>query len=208
MRPFKSFTRWTLRRRGGFRLFNRQRPFRQKTRVLSLPSCVKPSDEEKQEIFDHLLFDRPVQFVRSPRAFRGEIPAGYVWLPRQVQPSRRSGFGDFIHNLVVHKESAIEWGYGSHDEFQLRGGIPARWTTGEIQLAKESFPYVQIERMGSGSHFVIPRMLCQPATISSLRNFILYSGLFPVWTVDTVQTDSYPKWLHEHQAKPLSWRVL
>jgi hypothetical protein len=165
-----------------------------------LPACIEPNSSEIKEIHDHLLLGTQLQFQFVEPNFVFEIPAkfGYTWVPAFVSPRRFSGFGDLLHNLVTHKDAPIMWEYGNHDEMKIVGGAVNTWTAKEVAFVKEFYPDCQINKGGSlETWLVVPRCLCQAQTITSLRDLLLHSGLFPIWTVDTVQPDSFAKWLTE-----------
>jgi hypothetical protein len=161
-----------------------------------LPSCIQPLPEEINEMRDHLLFGVPLTFTLHPPNFKTSIPNCYRWLPVYVNPGRRSGFGDLLHNLVGHRNFDLYWDYNNDGNFRITGKLTTLWTTAEKEMLRRYYPGVIISSSSrdSGSGLLIPKCLCQTATIAGLRAILLNSGLFPLWTVETVEADSFAKW--------------
>ena len=167
---------------------------------LILPSCIQPHPDEIVEMQNHLLMDIPLTFRLFHPNFRSTIPknAGYDWLPTVVCPGRRSGFGDLIHNLVAHREMEFIWDYTNANDFRIVGRLPYFWSHSDRELLRRYFPSVFIKKdsfKGAATVLTIPKVLCQAQTIAGFRSILLASGVFPLWTVESVQEDSLAEWL-------------
>jgi hypothetical protein len=179
-----------------------------------LPSTIKPVPEEIVEMRDHLLLGSPLTFKQHAATFTTALPrnAGFRWLPREVQVGRLSGYGDLIHNLVAHTKMPLRWEYNNHGEFRVVGPLVALWTGNDIDFLKSYYPSVRIQATGEGTStlVMVPKPLCQTPTISGFKAVLLHSGLFPLWTVETVQRNSFEQWLaaRPKPSKPASWRNL
>jgi Phage phiEco32-like COOH.NH2 ligase-type 2 len=179
-----------------------------------LPACIQPQAEEVLEMQNHLLFGIPLRFARLAPNFIHKLPEGnYTWLPRVVAGNRRSGFGDLIHNLVVNEDLQVYWDYTTSGEFKINGSLPLMWTPAEKQMFRRyhsmSCIMTKNATKETGTVITVPKQLCQTHTIAGLRAMLLHSGLFPVWTVDTVQKDSLATWLasRKHIAQTRNWRT-
>lgn len=180
-----------------------------------LPDSIVPAPEEIVEMREHLLTGSPLAFRLTAPNFTHSIPTskGYKWLPAHVIPNRRSGFGDLLHNLVQHVQHDFLWDYSNHDEFKVTGMLPVYWSKDETALLKRFFPRVQIRGVaidGNRTSICVPRCLCQTQSIAGLRAMLLNSGLFPLWTVDTVTDDSIVQWIKSHpeQKTTATWRFV
>lgn len=178
---------------------------------LILPACIEPNEQEIREIADHLLLGIPLQHINYPLCFRGEIPENYNWVPRKVTPGRYQGFGDLIHCLVQANAAPIYWNYSKQDVFQISGFV-ARLIRPEEERMLREYHGVSINKgidTVTESSITVPRDLCQTATIGRFRDTLLYSGIFPLWSVNEVQKDSYEIWLAGRpKPKEKNWRNL
>ena len=180
-----------------------------------LPACIQPYPDEIAEMRNHLLMGIPLTFQTFPPNFQSAIPksAGYKWLPLHVNPGRRSGFGDLLHNLVGHRDMDIYWDYNNAGEFKITGKLPALWAPSDKELLRRYYPHVFISSKGrdreNGTAITVPKPLCQAQTISGFRAILVNSGLFPLWTVESVQKDSMAKWLETKKkvAEARTWRT-
>lgn len=166
-----------------------------------LPACIKPTAGEVREIQDYLLFGRPLDFVWEKPEFKTAVPEGYRWVPESVGPRRRSGFGDCIHDLVVHSKFRINWDYTTVGPFGIFGELPLRWNGVEKALLRKYCPDVVMTSKLQETVITIPRDLCQAPTLSGLKTILTKSGMFPIWTVENVQKNSYDEWLTGHCIK-------
>lgn len=168
-----------------------------------LPACICPEPEEVVEMQNHLLNGAVLEFKKYPPRFRTSIPPAYQWLPRVVNTGRRAGFGDLIHNLVKHSTSHVNLDHHNGDFISVNGYLPSVWSPMEHALLKKYAGNTRInsensERATGKTIISVPRHLCQAGAITGLRAILTKSGLFPLWTVDEVQEDSFAKWLKTH----------
>lgn len=174
-----------------------------------LPACIAPHPSEIDEMLQHLLEGVPLTFKALPAAFVAAIPKEYSWVPTYAVTGRHSGFGDLIHNLVTFRGMECYWNYGNGNQFNVSGDVPSRWSRADRALLRKYYPAINIKSDGKGLGITVPKCLCQTDTIAGLRAILTKTGLFPIWTVDSVRSDSYRKWSDEHpvQQQTLSgWR--
>jgi hypothetical protein len=170
-----------------------------------LPACIKPDASEVAEITAHLLEARPLVFRSVPPSFRTSVPKGFTWAPSVFQPGRRSGFGDLLHNLVVWSDFPMVIDHIREGYFAVDGPLVTQWTEEQKKLITDYGGRALSQRTGT-TVIVVSASLCQTMTISGLRAILLHSGLFPIWTVDTVEPDSYYKWEASMKRPPAAWR--
>ena len=167
-----------------------------------LPACIEPNSYEIKEIEDHLLRGTGLIFTKYPPNFTTNIPEKYTWLPLQIVPGRYAGYGDFIHDLVTHPSMHIIWEYARDDSFKIAGYLPLLWNKSETQLLQDEYQ-CRICPTGKGGHetvITVPKSLCQALTIGAFKDVLTKSGLFPIWTVETVKPDSIVRWLEGRPA--------
>ena len=181
---------------------------------LILPACIQPHPNEIVEMREHLLFGIPLVFQRYAPTFVSTLPeaGNYQWLPTRIPPGRRSGYGDLIHNLVQHPCVELYWEYTNSENFRIVGFLPTLWSSSDKDWLRRYCPSIQIEenRDSNSTTLVIPKHLCQTGTVTGLRAILLKTGLFPLWTVETVQKDSIHEWLRarkELAPKKPTWRT-
>jgi len=177
-----------------------------------LPACIEPNPNEINEIQDHLLHGTLLGFKEYPANFTWKLPdVAYRWVPTQVQPGRHAGFGDLIHNLVTSQTLYIAWEFSNQNEFVVAGYIPLTWTEEEKQLLRGYYANIQIINGAYDNpqtRIVIPKILCTTENVGALRDTLLKTGLFPIWTVESVRATSVTEWYKERpEAKTTSkWR--
>lgn len=170
-----------------------------------LPACIKPTTDEVKEIQAHLLYGLPLDFVKTVPDFKTTVPEGYHWYPATCAPRRRSGFGDFLHDLVGSKKFTLSFDYTTAFSFGVYGHLPLCWNSAEKTLLKKYFPTIQITpREGHDTVITIPKDLCQAKTLPGLKAIVVKSGIFPLWTVETVTHNSLTKWSEIHPCKRTS----
>lgn len=176
-----------------------------------LPPCIQPDPSEVKEMEAHLLFKTPLEFKKLPPSFKAKLPANYVWLPLMITTGRYPGFGDLIRDLVVHESFVIHMDYINGYHSKLVGRLPNFVLPDENSMLAAWGCQLLKGRDTGNTTFSIPRELCKVDTIGGLRAMLLYSGIFPIWTVDSVEPDSFLKWTKRHpkrDAIPESWRIL
>lgn len=180
--------------------------------VWILPSSIQPDPAELIEMREHLLTGYPLSFRAYPPTFKTEVPPDFIWMPRVVHPGRRSGYGDLLHNLVIHSKTSVHLEHTNREAFSVEGMIPSTWSVEEIHKIKEMYPGVAIHPVSntSGTSIIVGRHMCQAMTIGRLKELLTETGLFPIWTVETVQPKSHLEWLstHSRNKKQKGWRDL
>ena len=173
--------------------------YTEKEPINILPACIQPNPEEVLEIERHLLDNVPLKFVAYPPNFTYKLPTGdYYWVPSVVQTGRHIGFGDLIHNLVVSTRAVITFDYTAMGAFSVEGYVASLWTPEELTLLRQEYAcHVTPSREGWGqeTRIQIPRELCTTEAVGRFRDTLVRSGLFPIWTVESVTADSFEKWL-------------
>jgi hypothetical protein len=161
-----------------------------------LPACIKPLASEIKEIEDSLLSFKPLTFVENPPTFRNIIPDNYLWNYQRetAMGLTRAGVGDLLHNFVCHKSHVIT--VVSSDSFSVSPDIVAYWTAAERSIVRKMFPFFRIAKSGSQNNTVIinREMTSTPESVMKTRIFFLKMGLFPIWTVDSVEENSIKEW--------------
>lgn len=176
-----------------------------------LPACIEPNELEVTEMENHLLHGTGLHNnLEYHPNFKFALPKGYIWVPAQVQPGRHSGYGDLIHNLVYTAEAPVYFQYSNNNGFEISGFAAERITAHEERMLKE-YHHCRVRREKVGADkltgLTVPKDLCQTATIGRFRDTLLRSGLFPLWTVDSVEPGSFAKWLATRPVpKDKTWR--
>lgn len=181
--------------------------------AIILPSCIRPTTNEIQEMQEHLLSGTPLTFKREQPEFKTTLPnENYIWACNAIAAGRHPGFGDLIHNLVFHRNYIVSLEYTASDVFSICGFSERAITFQEIQVLKKYCPWARLNDAGgmNETYLTIPKSLCQTSTIAGLRAILLNTGIFPIWTVETVEEDSMSKWLASRKMpnKTLKWRTL
>jgi hypothetical protein len=176
-----------------------------------LPASIKPTKETIEEMQNHLLMQFPLNFREEPANFVTNLPHDYFWEASVTVPNRRSGFGDLLHNLVAHQLFPVKFMYDNHaTQLQIYGEMVSCMSPAEIDLLRSYDPRMLINPKGDTPTIVVSKPFCQTATIAGLRAILLHSGIFPLWTVESVTADSIKQWCIQHpkQAKREKWRQL
>lgn len=177
---------------------------------LILPSCIHPHPDEIAEVYDHLLHGAPLRFREYAPNFVCTLPGkDFQWVPGHTHPGRRSGYGDLIHNLVTHRDYPIRFEHANTGQIRVEGHLPNLWSPDELATFRRYAPHAIITPnpdYGFETRLLVTRDYTQTNTIAGLRA-ILLSGMFPIWTVETVQPKSHIEWegMHHKISKP-KWR--
>lgn len=179
-----------------------------------LPDSIAPDDSEIKEVQEHLMLGTPLKFRRLSPSFVTHLPHDhYQWLPLHVSTGRRSGFGDFIHNLVTHRKIRINWDYSNNDAFRVTGCLGSFWGPKDVEKVREVCGPVLVTTGGHTSWndgqttLTIPKPLCQTTRIKAFKHLLTETGLFPIWTVNSVKEDSAKNWLLANKKlKAKIWR--
>jgi hypothetical protein len=178
-----------------------------------LPASIEPDPSEVEEVMGHLLFQIPLTFKALKANFKTWVPRGYTWAPAKYPPHRRSGFGDLLHNLVYSNGMPLWFSHENAGPIQFRGAVVKYLTPSDRALIRELDPRADFNEAAweteNGSLIHVTKEFCQTDKIEQLRNVLIHSNLFPLWTVESVELDSLAKW--QTAAKPYkqpTWRRL
>ena len=171
-----------------------------------LPACIEPCASEIKEIEKNLLEFKPLTFVENAPTFKNEIPKNYYWLYGDgIRGQGRAGVGDLLHNMVGHSSYTI--GFVFDERFSISHDLYSEWTPEEQKIVIKMFGKFSINR-GHSRVIVLPRNLTIVPEIAKTRIFFLKMGLFPLWTVETVEEKSFQSWLASRKkltkTKPLA----
>jgi len=174
-----------------------------------LPDSIEPTKTEVVEIEDHLLQERPLTFSQPVPNFVYTIPPTYTWLPSVIQPARRAGFGDLIHNVVTGKgvpNLRIEY-LADQQKVAVSPRMWVYWNIKEREYFQNEIEG-KIENAWDGYVVGFPRTWCIPPGIKKARHFLFDSGLLPAWRVKEVQEDSLLAWIHLHSDKKTTKKII
>lgn len=172
-----------------------------------VPAVIKPHAEEVEEIQAHLLNRTPLGYKDLPATFRETIPSGYNWYYNtSTEGSQYSGVGDLIHDLVTNNNHAIYIRSGT------TFGISADLVNPTLLAGvRKLYPGFSNVLQGAQRRSIyITREMTNLANLRQTKHLILGSGLFPIWTVNSVQADSMKVWAKAQfdSAKPVKSRKL
>lgn len=165
-----------------------------------LPAMIEPTSGEVIEIQEHLLRNQPLAFKLEPKSFRSSLPPKYRWVPHLEAPGRRSGFGDLIHNLVIHADIPVRFDQTNRGIGEIYGGVSKLWKPKDRRVIVETIlPSVRFPHESERTLTVrVPREMCQTKTISAMRSLLVDSGLFPIWTVEKIQENDAKDFLTKY----------
>lgn len=164
-----------------------------KTNILS--ACVQPQQSEINEVLLNITNSLPLTYVENTPTFKNELPKNYEWLYDMDIPNiARQGVGDVVHNLVCPREWPMPITFGG-DRFLVSISVFKSWSQAEQNEIREMFPGMIVNRSMMPNTVQCNREMTTVTGIRATRKFLLKMGLFPLWTVDSVQPDSYEKFL-------------
>lgn len=164
-----------------------------------LAACVAPASSEVQEIADHLLRGTAITYKEVAPTFRNELPTGYYWgYGKNMRGINYAGAGDLAHNLVMHKNFPVEVGLGVG--FYIASNLWEGLSSTERATVMQMYPLMRVTRDYS-NYLQFERGSCGVEGIKKARRLVLHTGLFPIWTVDSVQKDSWDKWHSKRNPK-------
>jgi hypothetical protein len=160
---------------------------------LILPAVIPPAKDETLEIAEHLLENKPLTFKITPPTFINQLPKGYYWLySKGIQGLNLPGAGDVCHDLVASNNTPF------YISFAKRTSIsPALWKllSPETRRAIEKlFPTFKVDFDIAGLGAVFEKITTGITGVQELRNILLKSGNFPLWTVNSVTESSIKEW--------------
>lgn len=163
-----------------------------------LPSTIKPEPGEIAEMFNHLWGGAPLTFAEVPPNFKHTIPDGYRWLPHFVRAARRSGVGDFIHDLVHQGEHPVDLVFDEPGDKILIGPTwHSNWSQEELDRVKQ-YPWVKLQSE-PGRYVAVPKAWRSGEAMAMAKRVLVDSGLLPLWTVEKVAPDSWDVWRTQHR---------
>lgn len=160
-----------------------------------MPACIAPEKSDCKEILDNIVEGKALTFVEKSPTFKNTLPPDYFWMyqnsPRNVG---RGGVGDLMTNLVGHQSSPIQLIFS--DDFSISRDLIATWTPEDFAKAKCLIPRFRTTMSAEYPRSIwISREMTLVGGIKQTREFLLRSGLFPLWTVDSVKETSIREWL-------------
>ena len=156
------------------------------------PNMIEPVTEDKQDMQAYLVDNVHLPMRLCSPNFAHSIPDGYTWLPSAIHPDRRPGVGDFIHDLVTTGDRDM---FNFHFAAAMDTGFSTRaWsllTRDEKTLAR-SIGLDVSTRTGIELRLT-PNFLRDADNARTLKRLLLGAKL-PLWTVKTVERNSYKEW--------------
>lgn len=158
-----------------------------------VPAMIRPATEEIAQMHEFLTKGTELTFYKAPVNFVSSIPKDYLWLYPQIPQVARAGIGDFFHDLVVHNKGSFNVMYRDRE-----GGssFPSKLVNPNSELGKQLRDEFNMYPNGDNQEFLISTsILGNLAQMRTLKRILVKSGLFPIWTIDTVKADSYTDFL-------------
>lgn len=163
-------------------------------RGLILPSVIEAAPADVEEMLVHFQEDAPLRMarVRPVPNWTHTIPSNYRWCMECCGLGRAAGAGDVIYDAVMSRLGfavSFDW---SGDDNRLRIHLPRSY-----QLEKELktvLPGARTDIWGeNGFHFQLGKSWRKGRALDEVRR-VLFSGLFPLWKVNSVVEGDYEKW--------------
>lgn len=158
-----------------------------------IPAMISPATEEITQMHEFLTKGTELAFYKAPVNFTSSIPKNFCWLYPQIPQIARAGIGDFFHDLVIHNNAEFGIMYRDRD-----GGsyFPRKWVDQKSELGKQLMNEFNMYPHTDNNELMISTsILGNLAQMRALKRIILKSGVFPIWTIDTVKSDSYTDFL-------------
>lgn len=157
-----------------------------------LAACVEPLPSETEEIITHLVDSTDLLYKENPPTFKNVLPTDYFWFyDSAINNIGWSGVGDLCHNLVMFSNAAFNIRFA--ERANISRDFFSALTVEEQKYVKINFPSMFVTAETSRTVTFSRDMLTVP-NIQKTRHFLLKTGMFPLWTVDSVEESSFPKW--------------
>lgn len=171
-----------------------------------IPACIRPLASEVTEIEANLLQAKPLSYVENSPTFKNTLPAGpYYWVPDPgVRGIARGGVGDLVHNMVGTTDRMLSLIFD--EGFSVSYDLVKEWTRAEMRIVRTMYPKMKVSATHNRT-IIFSRQMTLVPDITKTRTFLLKMGLFPLWTVDTVEVDSFDKYKAERRKLSLQPRI-
>lgn len=175
-----------------------------------LPAVIQPHVSEIVEMNEHLTSMETLGFAEVEPTFKNTLPAkGYYWMyDGAFNGIQYAGAGDLMHNLVGHINHPV------HIQFANGMGISQsiynRWDLETRAQFKRVFPRFTFIN-GNRDMITFDRNSMGVPGITTLRDFLLKWGGFPIWKLDEVTDRSFPEYLissKKKEVKPRKPRIM
>lgn len=161
-----------------------------------LPSVIAPCKAEIGEIQEHISTFKPLTFQEHPPTFRSKIPKDYYWqYSVSHQGLKYPGAGDIAHDLVMHQKAPVLLTFDNKNSAISEDLIKS---ADQRQELTRCIPGMVVTK-GLKASIILNRHDLNLKTIPRIKAF-LTSGMFPIWTVDSVQEGSFDAYLKTQTA--------
>jgi hypothetical protein len=164
------------------------------SQVEVIPASIKPTVDEMKEMFCHLVNKSPLVPGIPKPYWVTKVPKGYVLITSYTDTSRRGGnFGEVLNGLVVPEDFPIRFEPSDVNvHLMLSGDLVAMMSPdwGKVGQALG----INIGRRKDARTWIgLSREVRENKYTPRLRR-LLTSGVFPIWTVETVKESSWTDW--------------
>lgn len=170
-----------------------------------IPSAIKPSKSEIEEVFQHLATGKPIGWKTPVPSWTPVAPpTDYFMAINNVQTVGMKGLGELVWDLCLSRKAPLEITGGPRDNYP-RILVPSKYAS---LMPPEFRKQVKADR--SGNTVYINQNAREGAYVSQTRH-ILLSGFLPIWRVKDAAPDSFEQWqaaTSGHLGKKYSSKIL
>lgn len=169
------------------------------------PKILYPSKEEIAEVFTHFDTGAPLlmgvpNFFKTAKA----IPEDYTTAVKSNWENRRYyALPELLSELIVY-EGAPLWVRGTEDDesdrFTVFGPSSLTWRTKVRQTLTSFLPEAAITFSAGSPQITVPKKYRKAGRIEKTRAFMT-SGLFPIWHISQIHSDSYNEWMRKQSGR-------